>query len=776
MPGWNWISYPNAVAMTIDDALGGFTPTQGDVIKSQFASCRYVNGHWLGQLTQFLPGKGYMYYSMRGEETSFVFASSSASSVAVTTMVPTPLSAVSASGGGEVVSDDGTYIIVKGICWATHATPTSNDNYLEFGSGEGSFTTTWTDLEIYTTYYVRAYAVTPSGTVYGEQQVFTTKDGIPEVTTVSVNYIRATAAFCYGNVTDDCGLDVSRGVCWSTGPNPSIRDDHSNNGSGIGSFSSYITGLTPGTTYYVRAYATTSQGTAYGEELSFTTQDGVPTVSTVLVTNIASNMAMSGGIVTADGGSSVIARGVCWSTSPNPSIHDNHSNNGSGIGSFTSSITGLETNTTYYVRAYASTSFGTGYGDEVSFSTNDDLHDYVDLGLPSGTLWAVCNVGADFPEDYGDYFAWAETQTKSDYSWSNYMYCNGSSSTLTKYCYNSSYGNNGFADYLSILLPEDDAATACWGEEWRLPTKAEWRELYQSTTVSWITLNGVSGRLFTASNGNSLFLPAAGYRNNDNLSENGVAGDYLSSSLYTSVPSRAWEFTFDANTYSVGSYGHRKLGLSVRAVRSYKPTQDYVDLGLPSGLLWATCNVGACSPGKSGDFFAWGETQPKDYASYDWEHYQFSNGGDHALTKYCNNPDWGYNGFTDDLTTLLPEDDAAKANLGGDWRMPTKAEWQELCQYTTVSASMEYGVYGMSFVGSNGNRLFLPAANCIPWEGMSDTGEFGYYWSSSLVTNGPSSAWNFRFYSGDYHDDYSIDSRFRTSGRPVRAVRSARKN
>ena len=166
-------------------------------------------------------------------------------------------------------------------------------------------------------------------------------------------------------------------------------------------------------------------------------------------------------------------------------------------------------------------------------------HDYVDLGLPSGTLWATCNVGADNPEDYGDYFAWGETQPKDTYNWSTYQYCNGSSSTLTKYCNNSSYGYNGFTDNLTTLLPEDDAVTANWGADWRMPTKEEWQELYQNTTHTWTTQNGVNGRLFTASNGNSLFLPAAGYRNYSNLGNAGSYGYYWSSSLGTGGPCRA---------------------------------------------------------------------------------------------------------------------------------------------------------------------------------------------------------------------------------------------
>ncbi len=196
-----------------------------------------------------------------------------------------------------------------------------------------------------------------------------------------------------------------------------------------------------------------------------------------------------------------------------------------------------------------------------------DEHEYVDLGLPSGLLWATCNVGADTPEVYGDYFAWGETTPKDTYNWSTYQYCNGSYNTMTKYCQNSSYGYNGFTDDLTTLLPEDDAATANWGEGWRMPTKAEFEELYNNTTVTWTQQNGVNGRLFTAANGNSIFLPAAGYRNNSSLFTAGSYGYYWSSSLDTDDPYDAWYFYFGSD-YCGMSDDYRYYGQSVRAVRS----------------------------------------------------------------------------------------------------------------------------------------------------------------------------------------------------------------
>jgi hypothetical protein len=193
---------------------------------------------------------------------------------------------------------------------------------------------------------------------------------------------------------------------------------------------------------------------------------------------------------------------------------------------------------------------------------------YVDLGLPSGLLWATCNVGADTPEGYGDYFAWGETQPKDNYKWSTYKYCNGDYLYMTKYCTQSGFGYNGFTDNLTTLLPEDDAATVNWGNGWRMPTQAEWQELYSNTTWTWTTQNGVNGRLFTASNGNSIFLPAAGSRDGTTIYYAGSIGNYWSRSLRSDHPCNARRFRFTSSANYVNDDQNRCIGHSVRAVRS----------------------------------------------------------------------------------------------------------------------------------------------------------------------------------------------------------------
>ena len=193
---------------------------------------------------------------------------------------------------------------------------------------------------------------------------------------------------------------------------------------------------------------------------------------------------------------------------------------------------------------------------------------YVDLGLPSGLLWATCNLGATTPDGYGNYYAWGETSTKNTYNWSTYRYAtvdaDGDLQTLTKYNTLESYGT---VDNKTTLEASDDVATAVLGNGARIPTKAEWQELRDNTTAEWTTVNNVNGRKFTAANGNSLFLPAAGNRSGSALYYDGTHGGYWSSSLVESYPLGAWNVGFGSDNQGVGYY-YRGYGVSVRAVRS----------------------------------------------------------------------------------------------------------------------------------------------------------------------------------------------------------------
>ena len=195
--------------------------------------------------------------------------------------------------------------------------------------------------------------------------------------------------------------------------------------------------------------------------------------------------------------------------------------------------------------------------------SSDAGHEYVDLGLPSGLKWATCNVGANNPWEYGDYYAWGETEEKSNYEWSTYKWGNGNYDDLTKYCRSISYGT---VDNKTVLDPEDDVAHVKWGGTWRMPTFDEQKELLNKCTWTWTTLNGVNGYKVTGPNGNSIFLPAAGYRNGTYLDYSGSFGYYWSSSLGEGGSSYAYYLRFDSGTYDWYDYGRRCYGQSVRPV------------------------------------------------------------------------------------------------------------------------------------------------------------------------------------------------------------------
>ena len=624
-------------------------------------------------------------------------------------------------------------------------------------------------------------------------------------------------------------------------------------------------------------------------------------------------------------------------------------------------------------------------------------YEYVDLGLPSGTKWATYNVGATKPEEFGDYFAWGETEPKTNYTWSTYKYCNGSSSTLTKYNTDSSRGS---VDNKTTLDLSDDAARVNWGGKWRMSTRAEQEELHNNCTWKWTTQNGVKGYKVTSkTNGNSIFLPAAGERIGTSVYDVGSSGGYWSSSLHESGPSGAYSLCFSssgvvwgsalrtsgrtvravftekdapsrkfivifnanggsgtmsaqqimagvshplsANTFTRSGYtfvgwntapdgsgtsytdkqvvtltedltlyaqwkqrifysvtfkanggrgamadqvfeagvsqalvsnafirdGYTFIGWNTEADGSgtsysdkqiisvtqdltlyaqwkrglytvtfdanggtgFMPAQtfeggvsqviaantftrdgytfvgwntsadgsgmsytdqqeltltqdltlyaqwrekvlkgtengyEWVDLGLPSGLKWATCNVGATAPEGYGDYFAWGETSPK--SEYTMSLYKHCEGSPKTLTKYNSNGNFG---MIDDKSILELEDDAAHENWGGSWRMPTQAEQEELIDNCTWTWTTQNGISGCRIKSqTNGSSIFLPAAGYRHGTSVYSVGSDGFYWSSSL--NVHLYSFFLSFWSSGSGDPY-WDSEQRDSGFSVRAV------
>jgi hypothetical protein len=284
----------------------------------------------------------------------------------------TNIKALTALCGGTITADGGSEVTSYGLCWNTKGNPTTDENKILIGTGTGSFTHLLSGLNNNTLYYVRVYATNSFGTSYGNEISFTTKDGLPDIITAEVTNITAVTAISGGSVADDEGFPITaRGVCWNTSQNPTVQNNKSTNGSGTGTYTSELSGLQPGQVLYLRAYATNSTGTSYGNQVQFVTNDGIPDLTTTEVSNITAVIATSGGNITDDGGLPVTARGLCWSKTTNPTIANSKTSNGAGTGAFTGNLNDLEINTTYYIKSYATTQSGTGYGNQVVFKTKD---------------------------------------------------------------------------------------------------------------------------------------------------------------------------------------------------------------------------------------------------------------------------------------------------------------------------------------------------------------------------------------------------------------------
>ena len=680
-----------------------------------------------------------------GEEKTFTTKDGIAE---ITTKDVTDITRMTARCGGNIVDDGGADITARGVCWSTNQNPTITGSHTTDGSGTGSYTSDIAGLTENTKYYVRAYATNEVGTVYGEEKTFTTKDGIAEITTKDVTDITSMTARCGGNIVDDGGADITaRGVCWSMSQNPTISDSHTTDGSGIGSFTSDIAELTENTKYYVRAYATNEVGTVYGEEKTFTTKyGGVAEVVTNEVSDITTTTAKCGGNVINDGGYEINARGVCWSTNQNSTISDSHTTDGSGTGSFTSNITGLTKGTTYYVRAYATNEVGTVYGEEKTFITKDGIAEITTNDVTEITeTTAVC--GGEVTDDGG------ATVTARGVCWSTSQNPTITGSHTTDGSGTGSYTSNitglnaGTTYYVRAYATNSEGTS--YGSQKSFTTTQH----YEPPTVTTNNVTGITettavcGGNVTADGGAMVTARGVCWSTSQNPT---ITGSHTTDGSGTGSYTSNITGLNTGTTYYVRAYATNSGGTSYGSRKSFTTNgqingHEYVDLGLPSGVKWATCNVGANSSSEYGKYYAWGEIAPK--TSYD---------AGNSVT---------YGQEMGDISGN-PQYDAARANWGGTWRIPTKAEFEELKYNCTWTWTNEGGNRGYRVTGANGNNIFFPAAGNCEGISLNGVGSEGYYWSSTPHQNYIQYASDLLFYSSDYLTVWS----YRYLGQSVRPV------
>lgn len=364
--------------------------------------------------------------------------------------------------------------------------------------------------------------------------------------------------------------------------------------------------------------------------------------------------------------------------------------------------------------------------------TTTDKVGYVDLGLPSGNLWAECNLGASSPEAYGDYYAWGEVEPKQEYTYPNHKWYKEGAPSLGFTKYNNEDGKLTLED-------EDDAVIQKLGNGWRTPTLADFRELTNQkyTTIEKTTLNGVAGYQITSKkNKKSIFIPCAGFKQDkpqtrEISSSEEVAICMTNLRCIDDKVFNAWSFAFQDDR--IARYGKRRPdGISVRPVKGpgMPVPNNCVDLGLNSGLLWAKCNMGTTDPTELGDYYAWGELSPnkKEYYSTNYKYFD-----KYGVIKYNEK---------DGKTVLELEDDAARDNLGAGYRIPTKADWEELledCKWEAVTVtlpieldpSQKKSIARWKVTGPNGNSIVLPMTGGFKSDGWGVMPDYDTYYTTA---------------------------------------------
>ncbi len=692
----------------------------------------------------------------------------------LTTAAVSNLSSNSASSGGNITDDGGSPVILRGVVWGTTSDPTiSLATKTSDASGNGGFSSSISRLKPGTTYYLRAFATNSAGTAYGNQIIFTTNAILPVLSTSPASLVTGTSAVSGGTITSDGGGAITaRGVVWSNSPSPSL-DFHARtvNGNGSGGFTSNIAGLLPGTTYFLRAYAINSAGIAYGNEITFATPQVLPTVTTTPVSDISDIGAASGGDITNTGGGEILSKGVVWGTGRSPTVGlPTKTNSGPNPGTFISFITGLSPGTTYFIRAYATNNIGTGYGAELSFTT--------EITIPTVITGQITSLSSSAATGSGNVTAnGGSAVTNRGLVWGT---ASGPTTALSTKTSNGS-GTGSFSGNITGLSPgttyylrayATNSAGTAYGTEvafTALPvlptvTTAAITELTSNTAIGGGNILSTGGAPITArgvvwSKANT---PAI---NTANRTTDGIGAGSFISNLSGLLPGT----TYFVRAYATNSAG-TAYGNEIKIIIPIPPGMCGAFLALGDWREFMCYNLGAAYTGTdslrlftpsweiNGGYWQWGIKEmaaagPAGPAT------EQANSGQVSTWTYPNTaPDNAWSPTTKTIHDPCP----------AGFRVPSLNEW------TGVINNNPRTAVGSSWTASNtnyqsgqrfGTRLFLSSAGSRDWYTgtLRSRGEFGEYWSSS-GTSGTSRVLRFNV------DNASIAYSFRGFGYSLRCI------
>ncbi|MBK6949591.1 MAG: fibrobacter succinogenes major paralogous domain-containing protein [Haliscomenobacter sp.] len=520
---WGLTSTP-----TLSDSKVDLGPGKGD-FETTLSGLNPGTRYFLRSYATNALGTGY------GNEIAF-----NTDSVSLPTVLTISIDEITYTGAKVYASakDDGGYpILSKGFCWGLNTNPAISGSKVELGPGKGDFETTLSGLNPGTRYFLRSYATNKLGTGYGNEMVFTTDSvTLPTVLTLSMTDLSLKSAKGHGRVADDGGSTIlNKGFCWGTDPGPTIAGAKVEVGPEGGDFEGLITELAPGTFYYLRSFATNANGTAYGNEINFSTGNiSLPSVSTLSISKVGADSAIANGRIYSDGGDSITNRGFCWGTGPNPTVNGNKLELGKGVGNFSGTIKGLSSGTPYYLRSYASNSAGTAYGNEITFTTVNITNPVIGPLLMSGV---------------GSSRAWGNSAITSD---------GGAAVTSRGICYSQSpnptvdgskillgSGTGNFGGAIKGLIP---------GRKYYLKSFAvNTKGISYSAEISVTTpalLSDIDGNVYnTTTIGNQTWmaenLRTTRYNNGDNILHLPNNGDWKNST------SGAWSYYQNNETYNI---------------------------------------------------------------------------------------------------------------------------------------------------------------------------------------------------------------------------------